>query len=532
MQHHNRTQRPSEPTPEASVVPLGLSVEEWERMLKATHWGGPERQVTSASRSTSPGHSTFTIQDLKQSYSVGEELHATIFAKDFTGQPKRYGGDFFQAKVYSDKLKASVFGEVLDHQNGTYSARFVLPWAGQALVAVRLIHSSEAVQAQKQHRSTDSGRASFLGYFVGVNSRGAREEETVLCSVKWAGVVLSTTAQKNCCCEYRDARTGLTWQCHRPRGLPCDALMYHSKGKYVNSLTPLEKVLMDRKKHVNIWLKGDRRLVTITSSNATVGTLLLPYTQSASVTYSVLFWCCSPGVPTPIPAGFYLNNVWTSFVCATRHFAVNDTTQCLKDKHIYIMGDSTSRQWFDYLIQAVPTLKLLNSHAVYQVGPHLAVDVLNNIDLHWRSHGLPLRSQKVPIAAFQYIGNVIDEMAGGPHTVIVFTMWAHFITFPLSYYAHRVSLVRRSVMELLRRAPETKVIIKTANTGYKDIYTGDWFSLQLDRILYEAFRDVTGVYILDVWQMTACHYNTDNLHPAKMIIKEEIDILLSFMCPK
>ncbi|KAL2102524.1 hypothetical protein ACEWY4_001692 [Coilia grayii] len=411
-----------------------------------------------------------------------------------------------QSSLHINVLKpftASVFGEVLDHQNGKYSARFILPWAGQASVAVRLIHSSEAVEALKQHRSTDSDRVTFYGYFIGKNSSGAEVQETMVCNIKWAGVVLSPTTQKNCCCEYQDAPTGLTWQCRQPRGLPCDALIYHSRGVRIKRLTRLEKVLMDSQ-HVDIWLKGDQRLITIRYSNATVGARNK----------------CSPGVPTPTPAGFYINDVWTSFVCATRHFTVNDATQCLKDKHIYIMGDSTSRQWFDYLYRALPTLKLLNSHAVYQVGPHLAVDVLNNIDLHWRSHGLPLRCYKAPIAAFQYMGNVIDDIAGGPHTVIVFNMWAHFINFPLSYYAHRVSLVRRAVVALLRRAPETKVIIKTANTGYK-----------FDRILHEAFRDV-GVYILDVWQMTACHYNPDNLHPAPVIIKNEIDILLSFMCPE
>ncbi|KAL2102526.1 hypothetical protein ACEWY4_001694 [Coilia grayii] len=514
MQHHNKTQRPSEPTPEASTAPPGLSVEEWERMLKAIHWGGPERQVTSASRSTSPGHSTFTIQDLKQSYSVGEELHATIFAKDFTGQPKRYGGDFFQAKVYSDKLKASVFGEVLDHQNGTYSARFILPWAGQASVAVRLIHSSEAVQALKQHRSTDSNRIYFYGFFVGKDSHGARVQETLVCNIKWAGVVLSPTTQKNCCCEYQDARTGLTWQCRQPKALPCDALMSHSMGGYVNRMTPLEKVLMNSQ-HVNRWLQGDSRIITIITSNVTI--------EARNQ--------CKPGLPTPIPAGFYLSNVWTSFVCATRHFQINDTAECLKNKHIYIVGDSTSRQWYDYLVRTMPTLKPMNLHSVYQVGPLMAVDVQNNVDLHWRSHGLPLRCLKAPIVSLQYISNIIDGIVGGPHTVFVFDMWAHFTNFPLSYFAHRVSLVRRAVVALLRRAPETKVIIKTANTGYKDIFGSDWLSMQLDRILREAFRDVR-VYILDVWQMTACHYNTENIHPAPVIIKNEIDILLSFMCPE
>ena len=81
----------------------GFSADEWDRMLKLVHWGGLDRQITTANTSTSPDHSAFVINDLKGSYYVGEELHVTIVAKDFTKTPKSYGGDFFQAKVYSDK---------------------------------------------------------------------------------------------------------------------------------------------------------------------------------------------------------------------------------------------------------------------------------------------------------------------------------------------------------------------------------------------------------------------------------------------
>ncbi len=64
---------------------------------------------------------------------------------------------------------------------------------------------------------------------------------------------------------------------------------------------------------------------------------------------------CRPGLHTPVPAGFYLNDVWTSFVCSTRHFTTQTTTECLKDKHIYMMGDSTMRQWFEFFVKEVPS---------------------------------------------------------------------------------------------------------------------------------------------------------------------------------
>uniref|UniRef100_A0A673IRL9 NXPE C-terminal domain-containing protein n=1 Tax=Sinocyclocheilus rhinocerous TaxID=307959 RepID=A0A673IRL9_9TELE len=143
-------------------------------------------------------------------------------------------------------------------------------------------------------------------------------------------------------------------------------------------------------------------------------------------------------------------------------------------------------------------LKQMNLHVQYQSGPLLAVDVKNNIDLHWRAHGVPLRSRKSAVANLHYISNEIDGLAGGPHTVIMFNLGPHFTTYPLDFYTHRVLRIRKAIL--------------------------------LDRILRWAFQDV-GVYILDVWQMTACHYSKENIHLCPVIIKNEIDILLSFICP-
>ncbi len=63
---------------------------------------------------------------------------------------------------------------------------------------------------------------------------------------------------------------------------------------------------------------------------------------------------CRSGLTTPVPAGFYLKDVWKSFVCNTRQFSPAQMTNCLKNKIVYLMGDSTTRQWFEYLERTVP----------------------------------------------------------------------------------------------------------------------------------------------------------------------------------
>jgi len=140
--------------------------------------------------------------------------------------------------------QASVFGEVVDLLNGSYSVRFLLPWVGEAQVAVRLIHSSEAVQVLKHHRETDSDRVFFNGYYEGPGLNNTRRSETVMCNVKWDKNGLERMGTEDCCCEYNDPRTGETWRCQRPKSLPCSALVYHSMGGYRNRLTKKEKILL------------------------------------------------------------------------------------------------------------------------------------------------------------------------------------------------------------------------------------------------------------------------------------------------
>ncbi|XP_065136889.1 NXPE family member 3-like [Paramisgurnus dabryanus] len=495
---------------------FGISSESYSSLQQTLYWAGPDRSITNVSMSTSPDHSTFIIQNLKDSYQIGEELFVTIHARDFNNKSKRYGGDFFQAKLFSSKSpkKASVFGEVVDLLNGSYSVRFLLPWVGEAQVAVRLIHSSEAVQVLKHHRATDSDRVSFLGYFEGPGPNGTHLKETVLCNVKSDKNGLERIKNGDCCCEYKDSRNGEEWRCQRPKSLPCSARVYHSFGEYINHVTAKEAMFLNPSNKGINGLKNTR--IKIFPLN---GTSKIDVTQK-----------CRPGLHTPIPAGYYLNDVWTSLVCSTRHFTTQTTTQCLKDKHIFMMGDSTLRQWFELLVKVVPTLKQMNLHVIHQTGPLIAVDVENNIDLHWRAHGVPLRSRKTEVTNLHYVSNEIDDLTGGPHTVFVFHLGIHFTTFPLDYFTKRVLRIRKAVLDLLQRAPDTTVIIKTANTGFKDVFGSDWYSLQLDTILRWAFQDV-GVYIIDVWQMTACHYNKENIHPGGVILKNEIDILLSFICP-
>ncbi|KAI7789404.1 putative NXPE family member 3-like [Triplophysa rosa] len=496
-----------------SAFDMGISQEEWDRLQKVLDWPSPDHEITELGLSTSPVHTTFSTVGFNDTYKVGDKISVTITARDHNKNLKTCGGDFFQAKVFNKKLKASVYGKVFDHRNGTHTVDLLLPWEGQAQVSIRLMHSSEVVQFFKKYWETSFPRNHYYGYFEGPGPKGVRISEKVKCNLKW--IYDGSWSKGNCCCEYKDEKTETVWQCERPKQLSCDYWVYHERGPFQSPLTPLEKQLI-ASKLTNVGIPGDTRIINVLSSSASIGNAER----------------CRSGLTTPVPAGFYFQDVWKSFVCNTRRFSFTQMADCLANKIIYMMGDSTTRQWFEFFERSVPGLKRLNLHTNSKNGPLMALEMTKNIIIHWRPHGLPLQFRKMPAVDLHYISNEIDQIAGGRHTVVVFTIFAHLVVHPLTFYVRKVAKIRQAVVLLLKRAPETTVIIKSGNTGLtKNEYGNDWYRMQLNTVMSEMFSDIKGVVYMDVWQMTSCHYSREDIHPVRVIVVSELDMLLSHVCP-
>ncbi|XP_075062598.1 NXPE family member 3-like isoform X2 [Mixophyes fleayi] len=417
--------------PQAMSVSTKIFGPNFKELLRLIDWPEPPSTVGHFKFSTSPSNCDYRLLDARDTYRIGETLEVVITARDHNGRLKEYGGDFFQAKLHSLELKAGVTGQVKDHGNGSYLATLLLLWPGQAEVHIRLIHSSEAVDVLKKKRESHPEKVYFYGFFQFNSS-----SEVMECNLELAGKDV---------CQYRDPVSGDTWQCVRPRKLPCDSWVYHSMGGYRKVTNQLEDSLL-----------------------------------SGSVTNKII-----PGKLPPIN----------------------------------VMSDNSSLG-----------LKRIDLHVNYQSGPLLAVDANAGLAMRWRAHGLPIRTTKTMTSDIHYEAAHIAGIGGGPHTVVVMTLWAHFTTYPVKIYLERLDRVRQGIASLLFRSPQTTVLIKSANTGYKSIYGSDWLSLQLDILLRAAFKGMA-VTILDAWDMTSCHYLPDDIHPGPPVVRNEVDLMLSYICP-
>ncbi|CAL1582088.1 unnamed protein product [Knipowitschia caucasica] len=464
---------------------------------------------------TDPGHSLFAILPSKsgRKWHLGDQLEALVQVHDFQGRPKHYGGDFLLARLHSPEQGAGVAGTVLDHKNGFYSAKFPLLWTGSAQVEITLVHSSEAVTVLQRLREERSDRVFFKSLF-----RLGFLSETTVCN-------LCLPPDQQPLCNYTDLHTGEPWFCYKPKMLGCDTRVNHAKGGYLKHLITNNEALL--------FQSGVNLKVYIHASGPDRITVLPPLKDNVQIESDTQY-------PEPAkigPSGYYYEDRWKP-VNGFQIRQFNDSanvTQCLRNKMIYMYGDSTVRQWFEYLTDLAPDIKEFNLHSPKNVGPFMAVDSAHNILLKYRCHGPPIRFTTVMSSELRYISNELDGLTGSPNTVVVLSIWAHFSTFPVEVYIRRLRHVRRAVLRLLDRAPGTMVVVRTANLQALDqevsLFNSDWFSLQLDQVLRAMFKGLN-VLVIDAWQMTQAHHLPHALHPPPAIVKNMVDMLLSYICPE
>ncbi|XP_032367022.1 NXPE family member 3 [Etheostoma spectabile] len=471
--------------PENPVLPTNLSVEQ----------------------TSDPAHSTFTILPGRGGgqWQVGDQLEVRINMSDFQGRPKTFGGDFFLARLHNKQLGAGVAGQVEDHLNGSYSAVFSLVWEGAAQVEVTLVHPYEAIPVLQRLNTKNFDRLYFKSVF-----RSGSISETTICNV-----CLRPTQPL---CNYTDLRTGEPWFCYKPKNLSCDARINHAMGHYNQILKATEEKLFQSGINLKVYIRA--------SGPASV--TVLPKKQG------------QPEVESSIakvgPSGHYYQGVWHALGGPTvRQFNTSAISQCLKGKVVHMYGDSTVRQFFEFLIAEVPGLKEFDLHSPRQAGPYIALDYANNILVTSRFHGPPIRIVPVSTSELRYMANEIDGLIGGPNTVVVFGIWAHFGTFPLEIYIRRLLNIRRAVVRLLDRAPDTLVVIRTGNPKVMSLSASlifsDWHTLQCNKVLRTMFKGLN-VHLIDAWEMVIAHHLPHNLHPPRPIIENMVNVILSYTCPK
>ncbi|XP_035771672.1 NXPE family member 3-like, partial [Neolamprologus brichardi] len=409
-----------------------------------------------------------------------------------------------QSGLTSTRGQCVVWSGVLDACPAAYEPRLNDTPAAPLLatVMVILVHPSEAVTELRRMNIEEPDRIFFKSRF-----RSSLFARTTTCNV-----CLRPTEQP--VCNYTDLHTGEPWFCYKPTNLSCNARISNYNGGYKKNLTTMEK----------LFQRGVNMKVSIPASGPASVTILPKQKGQSEV---------SSSSGESEPSGYYYQGVWRALDGSTVHqFNTSSAiTQCLKGKVVHMYGDSTMRQWFEYLNASLPDLKEFNLHSPKSIGPLMALDYANNIFVTHRAHGPPLRTVSVPSMELHYIANELDNVVGGSNTVVVFGIWAHFDNFPIEFYIRRLMSIRRAVVRLLSRAPGTVVVIRTGNpksfTPSGAFVNSDWYTFQRLKALRAVFKGFN-VHLVDAWEMVLAHHLPHNMHPQPPIIKNMINVLLSY----
>ena len=225
---------------------------------------------------------------------------------------------------------------------------------------------------------------------------------------------------------------------------------------------------------------------------------------------------------------------------------------CLSNKTIYILGDSTIRQWYSYFVKPL-ALSWMDKFTSYFAEdkfnpvekvkvadiwePREAIDDKYNVTFRFSAHGPPLQNGGSPYSQ-PYIADRIDKIAGGEETVIAITIGTHLLLYDPSIFVQRLNTIKHAIEKLLKRSPKTLVIFKGFNVFNMDDFSSnqcclsDWLSFRLDVIARSMFKDTKGVVFLDMWDMSASHIFTPNgLHTHPEVVNHEVALFLSFICP-
>nr|DBA22279.1 TPA: hypothetical protein GDO54_013318 [Pyxicephalus adspersus] len=469
-----------------------------QRLVKSTF---VEFNTTSSAK-----HSIATISSNVSRLCIGDTLTVTVEMFNYLGERKTHGGDFLRARIFSADLGAGASGRIEDFNNGTYKIYFTLFWEGHVQISILLLHPSEGVYVLWKLRNAGFKYIIFTGQFLN-NSKEVYTE---------CGFQLDSKQKE--LCEYSDNKYGEYFYCIKPQGVPCEAFIsLKSDNTPYFYLNNKERKMF---KSSNLGLEFPKNIgsVDVQQCNRNL-------TKKESK--------CKIGEDPLLPSGYFLRTQWNPVNCKRykpeTSFAIN---KCLSGKMIYFLGDSTLRQWIEYIPKVIKTLKFFDMQGKGIHRTHLALDLKNNLYVKWKKHGHPFVTHSLyTVKDYSSIAREIDQLAGGANTVIAVTLGQHFRAFPIILFIERLLKIRKAIENLLKRSPETKVIIKTENTREINLDVerfSDFHGYTQYLLMKEVFLGLN-VGVIDAWDMTTA-FGSYNAHPSETIIQNQINMLLSFIC--
>ncbi|XP_072022850.1 NXPE family member 4-like [Amphiura filiformis] len=450
---------------------------------------------------------------------VGDIIHFAVIVQDANKRKRVGGGDFWLATLSSDKNpNASTAGKIVDYDNGTYSVYFVAAWNGSAKVQISLVHNSDATCFLDSLWNTQR-----ILWTASYNIGNKKTDTSCF-------LITSGISTWNNMCEYPNPKAlGKTgFMCEKRNGFPCSSLNHGSpstnqKKHMIDEIKGLvkghEKLfgISNGAWKVNQRLGSGPKQIEIKGHGYLVPPIDLPY--------------CGPNLEIPISDGFWHDGIWTSFKCKKRSLDVQYVGECFRNKEIYLLGDSTLRQWGKVLAS------LMSGHGIAdEFVKHYVKAYNSTLTFHFHQ----VRVGKVySYDLNEYEVDVLDSLRNPEcNYVIVFDASFHYVQWSREAYKDRLLHLRAASMELLARCPDVPIVFKGPHPRdhpydvYINLSVSDYIiheMLQLARYIFN--QPGVQIYLLETWDLALSYPSPNKVHmPYHTEKEEEVAMFLSYAC--
>ena len=250
---------------------------------------------------------------------------------------------------------------------------------------------------------------------------------------------------------------------------------------------------------------------------------------------------CLPDDADPLTHGYWHNGVWESLVCRTYQWNSRNTTgHCLRNKQVFLLGDSTTRQWYVELMKLLGEDKKLSGSELEVKKKYVSQF---NLTIYWHFHPWTIGLGRKFIDNLKYEVDILDEIntesANCSDLVIVLSPWAHFTQWKKSAYVERLELLKYAVQRLMSRCGAGSlpfVVIRGPHSRLSGTKTPptlldgrDYILYKMNGIMRRTFRGV-GAHYLDIWDMNMAYPSHKTIHMPAKVIRQEVSMMLSYLC--
>jgi hypothetical protein len=227
------------------------------------------------------------------------------------------------------------------------------------------------------------------------------------------------------------------------------------------------------------------------------------------------------------------------FSCFNIGIQPKQQLDCLQNRTLYLLGDSTIRQWYSRVIDrfgCTPTTERWTKERWHK----LAECKNQNLSFvaGWYPHSQPFYVSLGDWDFVRYtlysIARRIDNIHRNENSVVVIHLYMHVVAYHFSVFRERMVIIRRSVERLLKETTTSKVLIKAPhtfrNTSAGPSILSDYFGFVYSHILYEVFDGLHDKVVLLNQRDATTALNVEDKHPPGNVVDAMIDQMLSYAC--